>query len=126
VCDSNTPILTQWNELTLILILKRFHWRHLSSVIRPRHDPIEEALKQNKSITTLHLGNNAIGDEGTKHLADALSCNDSLTDLYLKGNKVGDVGLAALAEAMHTNMVLSNIDLIGDNASKTASFDVPW
>ena len=41
-----------------------------------------ELLKDNNSLQVLHMGNNAIGDDGMSSVADGLQYNKTLTKLY--------------------------------------------
>ena len=53
-------------------------------------------MKYNKSLTTLNLGFNEIGDDGAAALGECLKYNKSLTTLDLSDNKIGDDSAAAL------------------------------
>jgi len=62
------------------------------------------------SLTTLHLGDNRVGDSGAKWLAEALKVNSVLTTLELRHNNVGAEGARALGEALKNNTGLE-VDL---------------
>ena len=47
---------------------------------------LSEALKVNKTVTQIYLGDNEIGAEGVKHLAEALKDNKTVTDIKLGDN----------------------------------------
>mmetsp|Transcript_18603 Transcript_18603/g.41370 ORF Transcript_18603/g.41370 Transcript_18603/m.41370 type:complete len:156 (+) Transcript_18603:613-1080(+) len=47
---------------------------------------LAEALRENKTLTTLVLEHNDIGKDGAKAIAEALSDNATLTTLNLSGN----------------------------------------
>ncbi|MCD6035114.1 MAG: family protein 3-like [Rickettsiales bacterium] len=70
-----------------------------------------ELVLGQKTLTTLHLNDNKVGDEGVKALAEALKTNKTLTTLYLDWNKIGNTGAEALAEALKTNKTLTALDL---------------
>ena len=56
---------------------------------------------RHRSLTTVELNNNNIGDEGAKALAEALRVNHTLRKLDLRGNNgSGDAGKEALREAV--------------------------
>ena len=57
---------------------------------------LAEALKMNRTIRTLFLGNNSISDTGAGALAEALRVNKTLTELHLRGNRIGFMGAAVL------------------------------
>ncbi|KAK3249355.1 hypothetical protein CYMTET_41213 [Cymbomonas tetramitiformis] len=70
---------------------------------------LSKLLVFNKSLSTLNLGLNEIGDEGAKALAAALTSNEhsgvngSLNTLKLFYNKIGPEGAKALAVALTPN-----------------------
>lgn len=70
------------------------------------------------SLTLLGLGDNCLGDEGVKLVADGLaSRGDRLAPLQVLGlsrNRVGDLGAAALADAMAQSSALEAVDLRGN------------
>merc|ERR1711991_1826 len=57
-----------------------------------------------RSLTTLNLEDNPIGDEGMRHLSEALQAQpqafQSLTTLNLRSNQIGDEGMRHLSEAL--------------------------
>eukprot|EP00900_Chrysochromulina_parva_P013356 jgi/Chrpa1/22020/Chrysochromulina_OHIO_Genome00027621-RA len=72
---------------------------------------IAEALKVTAVVTTLTLGNNNIGDEGAIAIAEALKVTAVLTTLRLDLNKIGAEGAKAIAEALKVNAVLTELEL---------------
>ena len=54
----------------------------------------------NKTLTSLNMSNNKIGDVGAIHIANGLKTNRTLLVLNLASNKIGDTGAAALATAL--------------------------
>jgi len=72
---------------------------------------IAEALKVNRSLMTLYLGENGIDEEGAVKIAEALTINDSLTTLDLTDNQISDEGAAIIAEALKVNSSLTTVDL---------------
>ncbi len=82
-----------------------------------------EALKINKSITTLYLSNNSIGEnvENLLYLCEALKINKSITKLDLSNNSIGGNvnDLLYLCEALKINESITKLDLrnnsIGQN-----------
>ncbi|CAF1129205.1 unnamed protein product [Rotaria sordida] len=67
---------------------------------------LAEALRNNKTLTTLNLWGNEIKDAGAQHLADALRNNTTLTTLDLVDNQIGDAGAEHLADALANNEVI--------------------
>ena len=53
---------------------------------------LAEALKVNRVLTELNLGDNEIGDVGAAALGEAVKFNAALTILVLGYNQIGDVG----------------------------------
>ena len=82
---------------------------------------LAECLKYNKSLTTLDLSDNRIGDDGATALGECLKYNKSLTTLDLSDNRIGDDGAAALGECLKYNKSLTTLDLsdngIGDDGA---------
>ena len=82
---------------------------------------LAESLKYNKSLTTLNLNHNEIGDCGAVALGECLKYNKSLTTLNLSSNEIGDGGAAALGECLKYNKSLTTLDLnrtkIGDDGA---------
>ena len=75
---------------------------------------VAEILKSNTSVTHVDLlGNEKIGDEGVKALAEALKVNETLKELSLEFCGIGDDGAAALAEALRSNTSLNFLCLQG-------------
>ena len=54
---------------------------------------IAEALKVNKTLTSVDLSLNYIDDEGGKAIADALDANKTLKVLNMSGNEIEDKDL---------------------------------
>ncbi|ORZ20901.1 hypothetical protein BCR41DRAFT_420942 [Lobosporangium transversale] len=79
---------------------------------------LSEALKTNKVLTSLDLLANSIGKEGALALSEALKTNTTLTDLKLFNNSIGKKGAQALSEALKTNKTLKNLELGGNSIGK--------
>ena len=85
---------------------------------------VAEILTSNTSVTEVFLsGNEKIGDEGAKALAEALKVNATVKLLNLSDCGIGDDGAAALAEALRSNTSLTKLGLwvnedIGDEGAK--------
>lgn len=72
---------------------------------------IAQPLKPNKTLTTLHLAGNKLGDEAIGMLSKALSYNRSLTTLNLSDNQIGAVGARSLATYLRYNHNLLHLYL---------------
>uniref|UniRef100_G1TTF6 NLR family CARD domain containing 3 n=1 Tax=Oryctolagus cuniculus TaxID=9986 RepID=G1TTF6_RABIT len=72
------------------------------------------ALQLNRSLTSLDLQENAIGDEGASAVAGSLKVNTALTALYLQVASIGTRGAQALGEALAVNRTLEILDLRGN------------
>ena len=83
------------------------------------------ALTVNTSLTSLHLMDNSIGDEGASSLSEALIVNTSLSSLALCLNTIGAEGASSLSEALRVNTSLTSLDLsvnsIGDEGASSLS-----
>ena len=75
---------------------------------------LSEALKVNKSITTLDLRNNKITPEGAHALANALRVNTSLKNLDLRWNYLGVRGGKYILEALNENYTIIDLKLAGN------------
>ena len=76
---------------------------------------LAEAIKFNKAITYLDFVNNSIGFEGVKFLAEALKYNTSVTNLKLMHNKISGKGAKELALMLKDNSTITSIDLSRNN-----------
>ncbi|KJE97284.1 hypothetical protein CAOG_07718 [Capsaspora owczarzaki ATCC 30864] len=72
---------------------------------------IAEALKSNRTLTSIDLSANQIGFDGGQAIAEALKSNGTLTALNLNNNSIGDTGAQAFAEALEHNETLTDLDL---------------
>nr|WP_275656753.1 hypothetical protein [Rickettsia endosymbiont of Culicoides newsteadi] len=73
---------------------------------------IAQALQNNSTATTLALRCCQIGDEGAIALAQALQQNNkTLETLDLWGNNIGNKGPKALVQALQNNKTLKKLDL---------------
>jgi Ran GTPase-activating protein (RanGAP) involved in mRNA processing and transport len=61
---------------------------------------IADALKRNKSISTIDLGGNNISAKGTSDIASALKENSTITTLEFSYNPIGPAGAKVLAETL--------------------------
>ena len=65
-----------------------------------------DGLKSNESLRTLGIGDCNISDEGAIALASLLEHGSHLKDLFLQGNGIGEAGLMAVANALKRNQSL--------------------
>ena len=76
---------------------------------------ISEALGKTRRLTLLDLrGNDRVGDDGAKLLAEGLRTNRTVTTIDLSGCHIGDEGLGHLCEALKVNKALHTL-LLGLN-----------
>ncbi|WP_425363971.1 hypothetical protein [Candidatus Tisiphia endosymbiont of Hybos culiciformis] len=85
---------------------------------------LAKPLKDNKSITTLDLSNNQIGAAEAKDLAEALKINQSITTLNLGGNQIGAAGAKDLAEALKVNKSITNLSLNSNQIGAAGAKDL--
>ena len=63
----------------------------------------------------LDLSCNQVGDEGVHHLASALRMNRTLLSLALANNKIGDKGATLLAEVLISRSLEHLVSCYGDS-----------
>jgi hypothetical protein len=69
------------------------------------------SLQDNRTVTVLDLGSNAISDEGAAALAEMLQHNSMIATLNLAHNRFGDEGVKALAASLQDNRTVTVLDL---------------
>ncbi|XP_004345402.1 hypothetical protein CAOG_05812 [Capsaspora owczarzaki ATCC 30864] len=72
---------------------------------------LAEALNVSTTLTTLDLGHTEIDHVDIQAIAGALKVNTTLTWLNLGENRIGDVGAEAIAEALKVNKTVTKLDL---------------
>eukprot|EP00049_Salpingoeca_infusionum_P015296 m.295310 g.295310 ORF g.295310 m.295310 type:complete len:467 (+) comp15853_c2_seq7:231-1631(+) len=72
------------------------------------------ALTKNNTLTTLKLSANEIGDKGAVSLWKSLANNQSLTKLQLRNNQIGPDGAQGLDAMLKNNTTLTLLDLKGN------------
>eukprot|EP00747_Dinoflagellata_sp_TGD_P092328 gnl/TRDRNA2_/TRDRNA2_165377_c0_seq1.p1 gnl/TRDRNA2_/TRDRNA2_165377_c0~~gnl/TRDRNA2_/TRDRNA2_165377_c0_seq1.p1 ORF type:complete len:200 (+),score=22.84 gnl/TRDRNA2_/TRDRNA2_165377_c0_seq1:368-967(+) len=72
---------------------------------------LEAALGLNRTVTTLDLSRNELGDAGAERIAAALECNSTLTSVNLSQNGIGDHGAECIAAALERNNTLTTVFL---------------
>ncbi|KAF9933014.1 hypothetical protein BGZ67_004499 [Mortierella alpina] len=70
-----------------------------------------EALKANKSITTLTMVRSGVTDKVVKYIAKALAKNDTLKELDLSSNRITAQGMEDLSQALAYNRSLTRLCL---------------
>ncbi|GJN29181.1 hypothetical protein PR202_gb17378 [Eleusine coracana subsp. coracana] len=73
--------------------------------------PVAELIKRTKSLLWFSLYMNDISDEGAEKVADALKHNKTISTIDLGGNNIHSKGVCAIAETLKENAVLSTLDL---------------
>eukprot|EP00121_Abeoforma_whisleri_P012149 Awhi_evm1s11212 len=69
------------------------------------------ALKENTTLTSLNLSENALNDESAFEIATLLKERQILSALYLSSNDLTDIGAAFLASSLKVNTSLHTMDL---------------
>ena len=72
-------------------------------------------LCNNRTICTLDISNNKIGDLGAQEIAEALHENTTLQTLNISYNIIQVVGARAIAGALRANKALQNLDISKNN-----------
>lgn len=68
------------------------------------------ALLKTSNLQLLAIANNKVTSEGMTALVEALRVNKSLTTIVLYGNPIGDEGAAALATVIKTSTTLIDVE----------------
>jgi len=77
---------------------------------------VAQALSCHRALCFLGMGDNAIGDEGVRAIANAVGHTRApLTNLGLSNNAVGNAGACLLARALEKNESLEVLDLRGNS-----------
>ncbi|CAG5106690.1 Oidioi.mRNA.OKI2018_I69.chr1.g2957.t1.cds [Oikopleura dioica] len=79
--------------------------------------PLTEALLENKTLSMLNLGQNAIMDQGASTLKMGLQGNSTLRRLGLVGCKLSDCGVIAIAEYLAESSAIQRLDLRNNDIS---------
>eukprot|EP00971_Amphidinium_carterae_P262943 5216391-Amphidinium_carterae.1 len=88
------------------------HLRLSGSIIGDQGaDRLAKAIRRNRTLQTLSLGENRLTDAGIKHVADALA-SSAVEDLWLQRNSIGDQGAYFLACALQKNSKLRQLYLV--------------
>ena len=82
---------------------------------------IGAALTGNTTLTSIDLSINNLGEVGGAAIGAALTGNTTLTSIDLSMNKLGEVAGATLAEALTVNTTLTSIDLDANDALPAAT-----
>lgn len=81
---------------------------------------LSEALKNNKSLTSLNIESNDITNIGIEFIADFLKCNKFLTELNLSDNSITAEGFGYLSAAIKGNRTLKILNLSNNHYPKIA------
>ena len=82
---------------------------------------VGEMLQGNRTLTSIDLSINNLGEVGGAAIGAALTGNTTLTSIDLSMNKLGEVAGATLAEALTVNTTLTSIDLDANDALPAAT-----
>jgi len=99
--------LIQRNDTMKVLDLSRNHIGYSNVGM----EKLSVALKSNKSLRVLDLGDNRIENPGAKWLGRALKCNSGLDSLRLSGNDFTDKGALYIAKGLEFNSTLTTLNL---------------
>lgn len=89
--------------------------------LKPEHaKELAERMRNNKSLTSLNLSMNLLGDQGVQFIAEVLNTT-ALKTLDISTNMIGDKGMRAIALALMDNKTLTSLNLdmnkIGDEGA---------
>ena len=77
---------------------------------------LAQALRINKTLQSIDLSHNRLGDSNFFVIVEALKFNSTLMRLIARNNKLTDTSAKILLELLENNPTLSEIDLEGNNA----------
>jgi Ran GTPase-activating protein (RanGAP) involved in mRNA processing and transport len=89
-------------------------WLCNTAITLPQIHSLLTALAANKSLQSINLGWNGLGDAGIKAVAELLETDTSLKLIDLTENKVTDEGARAVAQLIRQNRALQTIDVSGN------------
>ncbi|XP_048582593.1 LOW QUALITY PROTEIN: protein NLRC3 [Nematostella vectensis] len=79
-----------------------------------------KSLKNNSTLSAIHIHFNSLGDACASELAKVLVVNTSLNVVYIGGEYLGDAGVASIAEALMVNTTVRALGIRGDNMTPEA------
>ncbi|CAF1511367.1 unnamed protein product, partial [Didymodactylos carnosus] len=118
--DDKKPLSKDIETTADKLKLGQVYVLNLSGKLASKEDimVIAEALKINKTLTTLWIAENNISDQGAMAVAEALKINKTLTTLWIAKNNISDQGGTAIAEALKINKTLTYLSISQNNISE--------
>ncbi|EDO31351.1 predicted protein [Nematostella vectensis] len=81
---------------------------------------VVKSLKNNSTLSAIHIDFNSLGDACASELAEVLVDNTSLNDIYISGEYLGDAGVASIAKALKVNTTVRALGIIGGNMTPEA------
>lgn len=109
--------------LSPVLLHGRITYLDLSSNLLDHRyvQDLAVGLASNRTLVSLDLGYNVLGDAGARVLAQSvLKCNTSLQVLILVGNRLTDLGADELVEGLQFNASLRGLYVLGNRISPPA------
>ncbi|CAO3565000.1 unnamed protein product [Mortierella alpina] len=103
--------LVKSSEAANIKVLKL----NRNAISQQAYKVLFEALKGNKTITTLTMVRSGVNDKIAKYIAKALAKNDTLKELDLSSNRITAQGTEDLCEALVLNRSLTRLCLESNN-----------
>ena len=117
--DIGADYITDWRNISLNKLVMRGCKLGVGGA-----DKIGKILFHNKSITSVNLGRNSIGDEGVEKLIEYLKSNETIKHLDLSKNNITSNGAIHLIKLFSINRVtVSSIEL-SNNPLKDEGVDL--
>lgn len=82
------------------------------------------SLRQNRSLSTLALSYNYMGDDGSLHLSDVIRLNKSIVKLQLGANSFSHLTAAFFGVALSRNNTLEQLDLSRNELTSTGVWPI--
>jgi Ran GTPase-activating protein (RanGAP) involved in mRNA processing and transport len=111
--DENWSILAEVIRTTTSLETLSFKFRN--AIIALGSDKVVDALAKNRTIKSLDLRKESVGDEGAKVVAAILKENSAIEFVRLGMNMISGEGAKAIADALKKNKTVRHISLSGNN-----------
>ncbi|XP_048582560.1 protein NLRC3-like isoform X5 [Nematostella vectensis] len=90
---------------------------------KPEHEmgtSLFKSLKNNSTLSAIHIHFNSLGDACASELAMVLVVNTSLNAVCIGGEYLGDAGVASIAEALKVNTTVRKLGIKGRNMTPEA------
>ena len=117
-CGESDPVLFLAEGLQNNSTLRQLNLRRMLTPYYNMAKDVSRMLTVNRSLTSLDISGDPIGDDGVTHLAEALKQNKTLQKLDISHCGITDAGVAPLAEALQVNSSLRWLNVQGNELTE--------